>query len=55
MLLLHQEVFPQETFQGWQEGNEGGRPQIRPAARFGIQGKGNVSFFYSHHEKVGEI
>lgn len=42
MFLLHQEMFPQATLQGWQKGNERCRPKIRPAARFCLQGKGNV-------------
>lgn len=44
MLLLHQAVFPQTALQGWKEGHEGCRPQVRPALRLSLQGKGTVYF-----------
>lgn len=44
LLLLYSTMFPQTTFQGWQERHEGSRLQVRPTIRFSLQRKGNVLF-----------
>lgn len=46
LLLLHQEMLPQATLEGWQKGNEGSRLEVRPTSRLSIQGEGNESYLF---------